>query len=86
MEITATGWTASGQLPVAEERAKSLTARSAEAQSALERLTDEPPRREAKLWAAMSVVKESLRAEKTRVERLKRQLATEIVKEQQLLT
>lgn len=51
----------------------------------LENLNDESSRIKAELRAEMSVAEESRRAEKTRVERLKREIASEAEKRQQFL-
>lgn len=85
VKIRAARRSISAQISAPEPRVKSIKARLAETQSALENLTDELPGTEAKLRTEMSVVEESFRATKTRVERLERKPATEIEKRQQLL-
>lgn len=82
--IRAAGRTMSGQISAAEERVKPLKAWLAETQFALEKLKDESSSSETEHRAELSFVKEVNRTEKTRVERLKRELATEVEKRRQL--
>lgn len=56
-----------------------------DAQTALEKLANESYKIEADLQAGMVAVEKSLDAEKARVERLERELATVVEKKQQLL-
>lgn len=64
---------------------KSVKARLSEFRLALAKLTNESSRTEVNIWSEMSAIEETLRMEKTRVERLERVLTTEADKRQQLL-
>lgn len=83
VEIQTAGRTISGQNAAAEERVKVLEAWLAEVQLALEILMDELSMTDTKLCAELSVVKESLRVDKTRVGCLECKLTAEAEKGQQ---